>query len=277
MIETTLMDIWNKVGAQEGGIFYQGSAIAVAALFLFLVAYTLASSLIAALHGFATRGDAPAHSQAMAQIEIARAKAQADKDVAFHNWAAQRDVAYYGYLSQRDAAYYKAQTEITLNAQPSYPARPTFRTQYTAPRDIHKQPAERVTQNSNGHLHIEIAGVPRDLEPGFVYVIKGMAQYKIGKARNIQDRLKQLSTGHESKLSVVHSIPSNAMGKAEAMLHAHFANKRGQGEWFNLDELDLNYLKSIARMDIPDPSGTPRTPQSHPSTNGATPTATPTT
>lgn len=133
---------------------------------------------------------------------------------------------------------------------------------------------------SDGKLVIGLPGTKYDLSEGFVYVIKGQggSHFKIGKAKNIQERLKQLSAGSQTKLELVHAISSNAANVAERYLHNHFAAQRGHGEWFDLTEAHLKYIKAIGRMDIlehapaqqPDPSGTPRTPQAHPSTNGAT-------
>lgn len=195
------------------------------------------------LHGIIqTFVDQPSRiAHAKAEAEIARA--QADLAIANANAGTAQATALSNAIAQPFS-------------MPSYPP-PNVR-QFTSrpvqpikPKGVVLQDSEdeQVTE-SGGRLLIEIAGTEKDLDKGFVYIIKGNTHYKIGKAKNIQSRLAQLATGHEHGLTVYHSIASNAMSRAEASLHTRFAGQRGRGEWFNLTEPQLAYLKSIARIDV---------------------------
>lgn len=80
---------------------------------------------------------------------------------------------------------------------------------------------------------------------GFVYLIgevENEGKYKIGSTRgkSVSNRLKQLQTGNSSELFVKNAYETNKPFKLETMLHNHFKNKSLIGEWFQLDEADVN-------------------------------------
>jgi len=70
---------------------------------------------------------------------------------------------------------------------------------------------------------------------GYVYLIRAdNGLYKIGKARNINARLKPFSVNFPMRWDLVHSFHSDDYSKAEETLHYMFRDKRDVGEWFNL-------------------------------------------
>lgn len=79
---------------------------------------------------------------------------------------------------------------------------------------------------------------------GYVYVIEWHGYYKIGKARDVSQRLRDIGCSHPVPPKLYKVIPTNAMGQLESRLHKRLAHKRVSGEWFNLDENDLQYLRS---------------------------------
>lgn len=70
--------------------------------------------------------------------------------------------------------------------------------------------------------------------------------YKIGFTRiDPNKRLKQLSTGNHSTLSIVKLYKSEYAIKIERYLHKYFKYKQIKNEWFMLDENDINDFNSI--------------------------------
>lgn len=78
---------------------------------------------------------------------------------------------------------------------------------------------------------------------GYVYIIHWHGYYKIGKAKDVPSRIRDIGCSHPVPPTVFKVIPTNAMGRLEAQLHKKFAHKRKSGEWFDLDENDLMYIK----------------------------------
>jgi len=79
---------------------------------------------------------------------------------------------------------------------------------------------------------------------GYVYVLKSDYGYKIGKALDVTSRTKQFGVKLPFKWELVATKASSNYSKLEADLHRHFAEKRLEGEWFNLNEADLNEVNS---------------------------------
>jgi hypothetical protein len=81
----------------------------------------------------------------------------------------------------------------------------------------------------------------------YVYFIfnKLTGNYKIGKAKDPNSRIKQLQTGNEVKLKIERLI-NDVNPEIEKYLHAYFKEKRIQGgEWFNINIDDVDYAISI--------------------------------
>lgn len=80
---------------------------------------------------------------------------------------------------------------------------------------------------------------------GSVYLMEGDNYYKIGKAKDPISRHKTLSVKLPFEVEIVHTVESNQYGKLEKFLHEKFADKRTNGEWFKLDEDDIEYIKNL--------------------------------
>lgn len=92
----------------------------------------------------------------------------------------------------------------------------------------------------------------RRMRSGWVYILNGGSYYKIGKAINITDRIKSFSPLLPFKVEILHTIQSNDYTWAEKSLHEKFAEKRSNGEWFELDALDISWLLSVKKMNVPE-------------------------
>lgn len=74
---------------------------------------------------------------------------------------------------------------------------------------------------------------------GYVYLAKFEGRYKIGQTTNLRRRKRELATGLPDELKIVHTIQTDDPGGVEAYWHKRFDDKRIKGEWFALDEGDV--------------------------------------
>jgi len=81
-----------------------------------------------------------------------------------------------------------------------------------------------------------------------VYLIQDVSATgycKIGLSSKLNNRLSSLKTGIPMELKVIHVIKTTNMKNTEKGLHARFANQRISGEWFDLSQEDVDYIKSL--------------------------------
>jgi hypothetical protein len=80
---------------------------------------------------------------------------------------------------------------------------------------------------------------------GFVYVIQdGSGLCKIGRAKNVEKRIRSLSTGSSSDLTLIASWPCSNAGEYEAILHQAWRDVRVRGEWFRIpDDVLIGWKK----------------------------------
>lgn len=79
---------------------------------------------------------------------------------------------------------------------------------------------------------------------GYIYCLSDQqGHYKIGRTRQLQQRIKNLGTQPPFKIQLLftHYVFNAAL--YERHLHQMFAKKRMNGEWFALDEKDLEVVK----------------------------------
>ena len=65
--------------------------------------------------------------------------------------------------------------------------------------------------------------------------------FKIGMTENYQKRAQQIQNMNP-KFEILCAYSQDKPAVSEAALHAHFANKRVVGEWFELSVEDLQYI-----------------------------------
>lgn len=82
----------------------------------------------------------------------------------------------------------------------------------------------------------------------YVFGYSEIGVYKIGKSNMPKHRRSQVSIElpFEMDTQITIPVPFETAMQYEATLHAHFKAKRIKGEWFRLDDADLEFLKTTA-------------------------------
>ena len=79
---------------------------------------------------------------------------------------------------------------------------------------------------------------------GYVYLIKSKYGYKIGKAVNVKKRSQLFNVKLPFPIEVIHYAHFDNYTEAETRLHNMFSAKRLEGEWFDLTQKDVEYIKA---------------------------------
>ena len=104
---------------------------------------------------------------------------------------------------------------------------------------------KRTNGIDSGRLNpIEVIGEPTSgAKSGVVYVLKSAYGYKVGRTRNVPNRMRAFGV----KLPFIYTIPLCAWFEdchaAENRYHELFASKRINGEWFDLDDSDIESIR----------------------------------
>lgn len=97
-----------------------------------------------------------------------------------------------------------------------------------------------------GDRSVAISEIDEFDADGFVYGIfidTGVERlWKVGMAKSPVARLlsHQISLPFEARIGIAYYVPS--MRQEERLLHVEFAAKRVRGEWFRLDQADLEFM-----------------------------------
>ena len=88
------------------------------------------------------------------------------------------------------------------------------------------------------------------LSIGYVYILKhgSRREYKIGKTNNVLRREGEIAFELPEKVKPLHYIETDDPAGVEAYWHKRFANKRKNGEWFELTADDVRAFKRWKRI-----------------------------
>jgi hypothetical protein len=82
----------------------------------------------------------------------------------------------------------------------------------------------------------------------YVYLLKGGPHYKIGMSTDPKKRFDQIALQIPFRVTLIHTIETDDGGGIEKYWHKRFANKRTNGEWFRLNDSDVEIFCSRLTM-----------------------------
>lgn len=87
---------------------------------------------------------------------------------------------------------------------------------------------------------------------GWIYVIsEPQGTYKIGRTKNIKDRLRTHGVKLPFPIEYVHTLTTTNHAALEDILHDYFEDKHVAGEWYALTSEDVAAIKTFAHVDDP--------------------------
>lgn len=91
---------------------------------------------------------------------------------------------------------------------------------------------------------------PKRQQAGFIYVVRGNGHFKIGRTIDLPTRLRTFGLRLPFPTELVCWFAVDDTHASERSWHQTFADKRVNGEWFDLDAEDLALLKSSAGVTV---------------------------
>lgn len=101
----------------------------------------------------------------------------------------------------------------------------------------------QVIQNRMSHPEMEEIGDG----PGHIYLMKDTQnRYKIGLSIDPERRLQQMKRKN-GEVYLIHTFPADNMAQAEKALHWNYRLQKIKGEWFDLTDKDIEFIRSLVK------------------------------
>lgn len=156
----------------------------------------------------------------------------------------QCDHAIYSYKDDADQTIYALKVLREVQARDDYELLP----------DGNKERLAALIDQCTNHLvtiatakNAPVQKRKKENTDGHVYLLQSpTGAYKIGRAKNPEHRLKTFGVQLPFEVEYIAVIPTPDMYALELELHALYAAKRINGEWFALDAADVETIKALA-------------------------------
>ncbi|ANC77540.1 hypothetical protein ABE65_012325 [Fictibacillus phosphorivorans] len=99
--------------------------------------------------------------------------------------------------------------------------------------------------NQNELQKIIDSPFPDGKAPGYVYFVQEHMNgtFKIGKTKHIEKRMNVFGVKLPFKNELIYLIKTGNHHQSEVAFHKHFFHKRLEGEWFELNQEDITWVK----------------------------------
>lgn len=81
-------------------------------------------------------------------------------------------------------------------------------------------------------------------DKGYVYLLGGNGYYKIGSSQYERKRAKEVGSRLPFETKIILTIPTGHRFNLEKKIQEEYSEKRARGEWFELDQSDIQEIKN---------------------------------
>lgn len=110
--------------------------------------------------------------------------------------------------------------------------------------DVDEKNQGEIEFTNKNENHMEEHIFEKHKKKGYVYFMQDNSGFvKIGLAADVRKRFKAIHSSNPT-VKLLYHIKTEDMELTERLFHEFFDKKRVNGEWFNLTEKDLKYIKA---------------------------------
>lgn len=108
--------------------------------------------------------------------------------------------------------------------------------------EFNDERTDELNEEVRGHIR-----KPKPLVAGYIYFLKAdNGLIKIGRTKDLDKRLDHFTTKLPYKLELIHSIKTSDYVGLEESFHDKYKANRKRGEWFDLDDSDIEDIRGYA-------------------------------